>query len=203
MDKRANGIALMEVLVTLIIIAVGLLGVVKMQLLAKRYTLDAVQRTHASLYADDIIERMRANRQTDLKAYGLLGTKVGRQTLSQPDVPACTIKDPCSATDRVERDLWEWQQLMDGIAERYPSENYGLKQRAGSGGLIFPTGCLAVTDAANGNGYDVIVTITWQGLFEAGDAQSASGIANCGANPLNTNYYHRQLTVRTFIERAS
>lgn len=193
----------MEVLVTLIIIAFGLLGIVKMQLLAKRYTLDAVQRTHASLYADDILERMRANRHTDLKPYALLGARVGHQTYAEPAVPACTPADPCQPTDTIQRDLWEWQQLMDGIAERYSNENYGLKQRAGSGGLIFPTGCLDVTDSAVGNGYDVTVTIAWQGLFKAGDAQVASGIAACGANPAETNYYHRQLTVRTFIERPN
>jgi len=52
---------MIEVLITMVILAIGLLGIAAMQLNGLRSANNSVHRTQATLLADDFIERMRAN----------------------------------------------------------------------------------------------------------------------------------------------
>ena len=60
--RRAQGMTLVEVLVTLVIISVGLLGVAALQLTTVRNNSDAYVRAQAAVLASDMLDRMRANR---------------------------------------------------------------------------------------------------------------------------------------------
>ncbi len=57
----AAGVSLIEVLVTLIIVSVGLLGTAALQLSTLRNNYNALTRSHAAVLAADILDRMRAN----------------------------------------------------------------------------------------------------------------------------------------------
>lgn len=59
---RQCGLSLIEVLVAVLVIAVGLLGLAGLQAGALQSNRVAYERTQASLLAYDIVERMRANR---------------------------------------------------------------------------------------------------------------------------------------------
>jgi type IV pilus assembly protein PilV len=59
--RTQRGMTLIEVLVTLILISVGLLGVAALQLTSLRSNKDAYVRSQASALAGDILDRMRAN----------------------------------------------------------------------------------------------------------------------------------------------
>lgn len=59
-----SGFSLMEVLVALLLLAIGLLGFAGMQVIGLRNNANTSLRTQASLLAYDIIERMRANRDS-------------------------------------------------------------------------------------------------------------------------------------------
>ncbi len=59
--SRQHGFTLVEVLVTIIIMSVGLLGVVGLQLASMRSNHSAYLRTQATLAAYDLIDRMRAD----------------------------------------------------------------------------------------------------------------------------------------------
>jgi type IV pilus assembly protein PilV len=61
--RRARGVTLIEVLVTILIIGIGLLGLAGMQTVSMQYNHSSYQRTHANNMAYDIGDRMRANRQ--------------------------------------------------------------------------------------------------------------------------------------------
>ncbi|AMN47265.1 type IV pilus assembly protein PilV [Steroidobacter denitrificans] len=63
---RSYGTTLIEVLVTLVVISVGLLGIAGLQLVSLRNNKDATIRTQASVLAADIADRMRANRTAAL-----------------------------------------------------------------------------------------------------------------------------------------
>jgi type IV pilus assembly protein PilV len=54
---------LIEVLVTLVIISVGLLGIAALQLTTVRNNFDAFVRSQAAVLASDMLDRMRANRR--------------------------------------------------------------------------------------------------------------------------------------------
>ena len=60
-QHRCDGTSLIEVLVTLVILSIGLLGLAALQLNGLRSNTSAALRTASTLIAGDIIERMRAN----------------------------------------------------------------------------------------------------------------------------------------------
>lgn len=61
MKRKIAGVSMIEVLVTLVILSIGLLGMAGLQLSSIRGTNSSNYRTQAALLANDIIERMRAN----------------------------------------------------------------------------------------------------------------------------------------------
>ncbi len=64
--KKVAGFTLIEVLVTVTILSIGLLGVGKLQGFGLKQNQNAAQRTPATILAYDILDRMRANREAAL-----------------------------------------------------------------------------------------------------------------------------------------
>lgn len=60
---RQKGVTMLEVLVTIFVLAVGLLGLAILQFTATESNMDAYVRSQASFIAQDLAERMRLNRQ--------------------------------------------------------------------------------------------------------------------------------------------
>jgi len=60
-QNNSRGIAMIEVLVTMIILSIGLLGLAGLQLTGMRSVNSASMKTTAAVLIDDIAERMRAN----------------------------------------------------------------------------------------------------------------------------------------------
>lgn len=87
---RSFGTTLIEVLVTVIVISVGLLGIAGLQLVSLRNNKDATVRTQASVLAADITDRMRANRTAALNGqYNLALTATpGTGTIPDNDLTA-------------------------------------------------------------------------------------------------------------------
>ncbi|MFN3594674.1 MAG: type IV pilus modification protein PilV [Thiobacillaceae bacterium] len=89
-----RGLSLLEVLVTIVILSLGILGVAGLQNAALRNAHSALLHAQAAQYAYDIIDRMRANR-----AEAVAGNY--NRTLT----PAST---EITGTSLVERDQREW-----------------------------------------------------------------------------------------------
>jgi len=118
--QHARGMTLIEVLVSLIVISVGLLGVAALQTVSLRNSQGSYLRTQATALADDMIDRMRANRTVALSptygyntAYGQTITLTGTSTRADHDrkewkdalvagLPA--TKDAGSADGRIQVD---------------------------------------------------------------------------------------------------
>src|SRR5690606_26552754 len=60
--RRAAGFSMIEVLVSLLVLALGLLGFALLQTMNLRYTQSADYRTHATNLAYELADQMRANR---------------------------------------------------------------------------------------------------------------------------------------------
>lgn len=75
---RQTGMTLIEVLVTLVLISVGLLGVAALQLTTMKSNQEAYVRSQASVLADYILDRIRANQRgflnNEYNAIALNGT---------------------------------------------------------------------------------------------------------------------------------
>lgn len=82
---RLRGLSLIEVLVAVLIIAVGLLGLAGLQAGSLQANRVAYERTQASLLAYDIVERMRASR--DAAIAGDYDNTLTETTVSGPPTP--------------------------------------------------------------------------------------------------------------------
>lgn len=95
--RKQNGFTLLEVLVTLLIVSLGLLGIAGIIANSLKVNHGALVRSQASWLANDIIDRMRANRITaevDASPYTLVNC-AGAPTLTT--VPAVDLQQWCAA----------------------------------------------------------------------------------------------------------
>jgi type IV pilus assembly protein PilV len=138
--RYSNGFSMIEVLVTFVIAAVGLMGLAAMQLITIKNANNSQFRTLATLYAYDMAERIRSNRAA-------VAEYVGADTSGE------TACGSCSSGGIAESDVDEWIAALEqspeagGLPEGIGkiSQNGGLyeitiewdeQSRDNSGGLV-------------------------------------------------------------------
>jgi type IV pilus assembly protein PilV len=72
--RSSLGFSMIEVLITLLLVCIGVLGMVAMQGRTQQYTQDSVQRNNAAMLANDLIELIRANPNGPPAFYKAKGT---------------------------------------------------------------------------------------------------------------------------------
>lgn len=145
-----SGVSLIEILVTLVIVTLGLLGLVGMQSKLQTSEMEAYQRSQALLLLNDMASRLSSNR-SNASAYAT-GAPV-----SAPLGAGATC--PTAVTTLVQRDLREWCQSLQGAGEIV-----GTNTNVGT--LLGGRGCVE----ASSNEYRI--TVAWQGLTPLSDASS-------------------------------
>lgn len=105
---RGNqGFTLVEVLVTLLVLSIGLLGIDKLLLVSSRANDSAYLRSQATALAYSILDAMRTNRDEAVNgAYNATSTAV-----ANPGV-TCPNSSPCSAAQIAQLDLWNWKNAL-------------------------------------------------------------------------------------------
>ena len=103
----------MEVLVTVIVLSIGLLGLAGLQMTGMQNNHSAYLRTQAVTLANDIIDRMRSNRNSALG--GDYDIDIG--TAADTPVSGCTgtASDDCAASDMATLDLSQWKDKLDEL----------------------------------------------------------------------------------------
>ena len=96
------GFTLVEVLVAMLVISIGLLVLATLQLNSLRNNASAMERSQATMYAYDIIDRMRANK--DAAVAGNYTTSLG----TAPGNKTCT-SSACNAADLASYDVALWK----------------------------------------------------------------------------------------------
>jgi type IV pilus assembly protein PilV len=105
---RQRGFTMLEVLISMVIIAFGLLGVAGLQAFALKNSQSATFRSTAVLLAADLSDRVRANaggaidgnyNQPDIASYGTA-------------VSDCLTTTGCTPAQLAQNDLFEWQQRI-------------------------------------------------------------------------------------------
>ena len=99
---KLSGFTLLEVLITLVILAIGLLGLAGLQAIGLQQNHSAYQRTQATLLAYDIADRMRAN----IDAIDNYRTAVPQSK------PACLTSPGCASIVMAQHDLYEWDLAL-------------------------------------------------------------------------------------------
>lgn len=114
------GFTLLEILVTLIVVTIGLLGLAGLQMTGLRHNHDAYIRSQAALQAYDIADRMQANlvKAKELSnPYDSRGTAT--YTYSAIGAADATCENAtgsgCSTTALAANDMFRWKQTLRAL----------------------------------------------------------------------------------------
>ncbi|MBO3276759.1 type IV pilus modification protein PilV [Pseudomonas schmalbachii] len=105
--KKSGGFTLIEVLIALVILAVGLLGMATLMTSSMQSSQGAYRRSQASLLAYDIVERMRFNREQAVTTNDYVLTTTSGATTE----PSCGTGG-CTATQQAQLDMFQWRQAL-------------------------------------------------------------------------------------------
>lgn len=104
--RRSNGFTLVEVLVTLLVLSIGLMGIAKLLLVSSRANDSAYLRTQATALAYSILDSMRANRQSAVSGQYAVSDST---TLTDPGATCSAVASPCDSATIAKVDLWQWK----------------------------------------------------------------------------------------------
>ena len=184
-SRLLAGFAMVEAMVTVVVVAFGLLGVAGLVSRSFVAEVEGTQRTQAVLLLQDLVTRIEANRANaasyvtgDSGITGYVTTVSGGVTTT-----AATVCDPMAPL--ADRDRCEWGQLLAGANEQVDTRNAGV--------LVGAIGCVYEIDAFN---RIYAVSIAWQGM-SAGAAPlvNANFPPNgCGLNRFGNENQRRVIT---------
>jgi type IV pilus assembly protein PilV len=171
MTDSNKGFSLIEVLVTIVILTIGLLGLAGLQFRALTSQMESYQRSQALILLKDMTDRIDNNRANAANYVTTtpLGTNYG----------ACTAIGAGSAGD-----LCEWSNALLGAAEL---------DSAGKpvGAMIGARGCISqIVAPASGVPAQYVVSVAWQGLNN-----TATPAVTCGQNQYSNEALRRVVSL--------
>ena len=179
--RRARGFTLLEVLITMIVLAIGMLGLANLQSKIHVTEVESYQRAHAVLLMQDMIDRINSNR-TNASSY------VSADVLGTGSTVNCSA--PATLADR---DRCEWQSALLGASEKSGGSNVGA--------MIGARGCIELVQAANA-GAGVCtpgiyrITVAWQGLYPTAPPNDSLA---CGKDAYGDENLRRVITTQVSI----
>lgn len=179
--SRQRGVSLIEVLVTIVIVAFGLLGLAAFQSKAQIGSVESYQRAQAAVLLQDMQARLTAN--ANGAASYVTTTPLGKGNTAYTD---CTAMAAGAG-----RDLCEWDAELKGASEQTKTANVGAIQDA--------RGCVElVTPANTATGVCTpavyLVTVAWQGLHPTKEPSQA-----CGGGQYGASGYRRAISARVAV----
>lgn len=119
---KQAGFSLLEVLIAVVVFSIGLLGLASLQVMGMKLTSDSLNRTIATLLANDMIDRMRANvAATSLGTSSPYNNPSGSFTAN----PACygmtssggtSSSAQCTSAQMAANDFADWYASISGSA---------------------------------------------------------------------------------------
>lgn len=153
-----HGSTMLEVLVTIIILALGLLGLAGLQSRLQVSEMEAYQRSQALILLNDMASRITTNR--NVAADYVTASALGAGAVC-----------PTTSTTQKDNDMKEWCGALQGSAETIGSSSVGA--------MIGGRGCV---ESLGGGQY--MVTVAWQGLIPISAPPTS---VTCGQNNYNSS----------------
>jgi type IV pilus assembly protein PilV len=160
--QREQGAAMIEVLISMLIVAFGIMGMFGMQTQATVSQMESYQRAQALVLVHDMIQRMEAN-PAQIATY--VAADIGVTPLTNCAAPPTTA----------DRDKCEWAALLQGSAE--------LGGTSKVGAMIGARGCISQPDPL-GAPQTYLVAVVWQGVRETGAPAASCGTGQYGSEAL-------------------
>ena len=188
--SRQHGFSLLEVLVSLVLMSIGLLGIARFSLRVQNGELEATQRTQAAILVEDMAQRIYAN-STNAANY-VTGTS-SPNSLGTGDSQPSTCN---TLAVGVLRDKCEWSNALKGALEK---SNGGTNV----GGVLGAIGCVQQIQAPQPSPACLpgvyMVSVAWQGLSRSVTPAGTcgQGAFGAGANDAARRLISTQVTIGT------
>ncbi len=157
MKKHTHGFSLFEVLVALVILAIGMLGIARMLMIAHKSNSSSYLKQQSIQSAYDIVDHIRANRQAAINGNYAVNNLVTSGSPTIPSAPSTNCDSAsCSSTQLANYDTWHW--LATSVSQ-------------------LPNGCGSISTAAAGINTLITVTIQWD------DSPNQSTLGETATNP--------------------
>lgn len=154
-SRRQSGVAMLEALFAMAVLAIGMLGIVSLQVKTQTSHFEVYQRAQALLLLDDMVNRINTNRSaadcyayTDVNGIPYLGTAGADHKV---DNSCAAVTGTVLTRELAENGMAEWDLLLQGAAE--------IDGGVTRGAMIDARGCVSFNSATE----LYTVTIAWQG----------------------------------------
>lgn len=151
MRRCARGYSLIEVIVTMAILSVGLLGLAGLQARAHTAEAESFSRAQALMLAADLADRMATNRVEARKGAASAYNTATVQGTGNASVD-CSGLPSTTSDEMAVKDLCEWDQALKGVIE--------TSGGAAVGGIAGARGCVELQLAPI---QQFVVTVAWAG----------------------------------------
>lgn len=175
-----TGFSMLEVLITIIILAFGLLGLGGLQARIQSTETEAFQRSQAILLVQDMANRISANRY-NASSYPTNGTPLGTTGNAATD----SVVTNCSSSTGAALDTCEWGNELKGASEQQ------------SNTLVTLAGARGCVDQVSTNPNIYRITVAWQGL-----TQLSAPYFTCGQNSYGgaaNDGYRRAIAIQILV----
>lgn len=189
---RQGGTSMIEVLVTIVILAFGMLGLAGLQARTMNMEMESYQRSQALVILNDMVSRIETPASLAGKSAAGLAALQAYETGYSAPLGGSSVLDDCSGqTIGAARDKCEWGKILNGAAESYSGNRIGA--------MIGARGCIVEIQAPDGSKgvcspglYEV--SVAWQGLFT-----TAAPNNNCGKNLYGDDALRRVISLRVTV----
>lgn len=174
-ERPQQGTTMLEVLVTIVILAFGMLGLAGLQSKIFTAEMESYQRGQAVVLLNNMVDRITANRTVAASYVLAAGTTLGTGDTQ----PATCPTSAATAAALVTKDQCEWSNALKGAAETSGATKVG--------GMIGAVGCITkIQDEEHDPGECrpgiYLVSVAWQGLNATSTPPVTCGQGSFGAD---------------------
>jgi type IV pilus assembly protein PilV len=186
--SNERGFSMIEVLVSIVIVAVGLLGMAGLSARTTTAEYEAYQRAQALILLSDMVDKINANRKA-AGCYAITDPSSGSPAMGTGSTltPACNAYGTAAEQLRAVADLTEWNAKLLGAAEAQSGNSVGAMTGA--------RGCVSLDPVTN----TYQVAVAWQGVAATIAPTSIDSTWLCGTGLYGSENQRRIVSITLSI----